>query len=200
MKKNILIISNDKIGRKALTRIREADIDLSNFCVLVDKSSTVFRILRLWALKRISISSLKKMFFADLKRKDFDKINESHEIYSNKDLHRIIESEKPSKVLMFRAGLIIDKANLSGNVMFMNIHCADIPDFSGLCAIERALRENSLKQRACLHVVTQTIDDSSQILDFEPYLLNPESSYFENEEIAYNAGIELLIRCMRDVE
>jgi methionyl-tRNA formyltransferase len=72
------------------------------------------------------------------------------------------------------------------------VHCARLPDYLGLNAIGRALKNKDYDQAATLHKVIRQID-AGKIIAKKSYKLNPELSYKENEAIAYNSGIQLLI-------
>lgn len=134
------------------------------------------------------------MVWAEFIRKDFRRIDHQYKIKTNNELYELLKKNKFDKIYLFRAGLIINKMNLSIGIPFINVHCADVSNFGGLAAISKALKAKAYTQKACLHVVTTTIDDDSNIVDYQPYTLNPDNSYHRNEEIAYNAGITLLLR------
>lgn len=193
-RKTLILIGNDKIGRHAYVKISNNKLDLSNFDFALESSTNIFRIYRLIYNRRISVQCFFKMAFSELVRKNYPLIENNYAIRSDKDLYKLLSENGYRQVILFRGGLIINKRNLSLGVPFLNIHCANIPEYGGLCSIHRALKDGALHQRCCLHMVTVKIDDPSEILDTEPYTLNPGKSYFWNEEIAYTAGIELLTR------
>lgn len=199
-KKKLLVIGNDKIGRRFLHKLEKTGMDLSNFILVLDSSSNISRILKLLINNKLPFMCLSKMSFAEIIRKNYPKANYNYTIHSNEDLYNILKIDNYSEVFLFRAGLIIDKKSLSLGVKFLNLHCASIPKYGGLCSIYKALKDKSFFQKACLHIVTNKIDDPSVIVDTEPYSLNPNLSYSQNEEIAYSAGITLLTRFLPNVE
>lgn len=112
---------------------------------------------------------------------------------NNDELLHTISRYDIEQVYLFRAGLIINKKILDSGIDILNTHCARIPDYGGLGAIARALKDSSFDQVATLHRVTETIDDG-EIVATEPYKLNAALSYRKNEDIAYEAGMRLLLK------
>ena len=199
-RKTLILIGNDKIGRHAFLKISNVELDLSNFDFALDSSRNIFSIYKLIFNRRISVQCFLKMAFSELIRKNYPPIENNYLIRSDKDLYKLLRENRYGQVILFRGGLIVKKRNLSLGISFLNIHCANIPEYGGLCSIHKALKDGALNQRCCLHTVTVKIDDPSEILDTEPYTLKPEKSYFWNEEIAYTAGIELLMRFIANAQ
>jgi len=199
-KKTLIIIGNDKIGRRAYLKISRQSIDLSAFDFAIDASTNIFKIYRLITSGRIPFQCFTKMAFSELIRKNYPPIDYRFAIRSNNDFYKFLKENRYRQVIIFRGGLVINKKNLSLGVPFLNVHCARIPKYGGLCSIFRALKDDVLDQRCCLHVVTTTIDDPSEILDTEPYVLDSSKSYFWNEEGAYEAGIRLLTRFIKNAQ
>ena len=112
-------------------------------------------------------------------------------VKSNSDLSLIIDSKKPSEVILFRAGLIIKSSLLNKGVKILNIHCTRLPDYGGIGTISRALRDRQYYQEATLHIVTSRIDEGEVIKTLQ-YKLEPSSCYCSNEMVAYQAGLTLL--------
>lgn len=113
-------------------------------------------------------------------------------IRSNKDLLAWAE-QGVTEVYLYRAGLIVNRAVIDGFRDVLNVHCAQVPAYGGVGAIPRALRDRAFSQEATLHRVTENIDDG-EVLETEPYELNPEDSYRVNEDRAYEAGANLILR------
>ncbi len=192
--KTILIIGSDKISNSALKRIPVSDPDL---IIVSDRSTNMNRVWKLVIKKRISLVLLFKMIIAELMRKSAKaKVKVQHELKSNLDLIGLLEYYKPKRVVLFRAGLIINKKTISIGVPLMNIHCANVPEYGGLGSIQRALDDKAINQNATLHQVTTTID-KGEVFDLEPFQLNISKSYLFNENLAYEAGIRLLERTLR---
>ena len=161
-----------------------------------DESGSISRIVKLVRGRKLSPRLVLKMLFCEITRRSVKTRIGCKKITSNNDLLELITNYSPCKVILFRAGLIINKTVLAAGVLFYNIHCAKIPEYGGIGSIHRAIRDKSFKQTATLHQVTESID-SGVVYDTEPYELNPELGYCANEDKAYDAGIRLLVRVIR---
>jgi methionyl-tRNA formyltransferase len=135
------------------------------------------------------------MIYCELRRDKLKQVQKTETITRNGDLVNIINLYAPQRVVLFRAGLIINKAVLATGVPIMNIHCAKIPEYGGIGSIAKALQENAFYQSATLHQVTEAIDQGI-VFDTEPYELDPSTSYCMNEDSAYAAGYRLLVRTL----
>ena len=136
------------------------------------------------------------MFLCEIRRDGKKPSSDIRGIYSNDDLSHIIREKKPSRIILFRAGLIVRKDVIKTGINILNVHAAKVPDYGGIGSIDRALKDKAYEQNASLHVITTRIDEG-EVIDKEFFSLNPAVSYLENETIAYNAAILLLIRCIR---
>jgi hypothetical protein len=189
--KTMIILGGDKISASA-SRIPE--LNSSDVLLVVDKSTSIKRVLRLIVRRRLSLTLFSKMLLCEIRRPtDIANIRPLLELYSNKDLLSAIDRYKPSQIILFRAGLIINREVISREVPLLNIHCARVPEYGGIGSIQRALNDGAFNQCATLHQVTTTIDQGL-VFDEEPYSLDPAKSYCKNENIAYSAGILLLRR------
>ena len=188
---NLLVLGNDKIAGLAYKKIS----DLDGLDVLIDKSTNVKRIIKLLRKKRIQIGLVLKMFWAELRRNGSKPPCHLSSIYSNKDLCKQLKKASYEKVYLFRAGLIINQSVLKLGLRILNVHAAKIPEYGGIGSINRALKDRAYEQCASLHVVTTGIDQG-RVLDKEPYILNQGQTYLENEDVAYNAAISLLMRSL----
>jgi methionyl-tRNA formyltransferase len=195
MGKTILVIGNDKIGRKAIHTLKEQDL-LDDIDVFLDSSSNAKRVFRLIKKNALKLSWVLDMALANFLRKDFPKPNYI-EIKNNNELLKYVNHK--TSVIMFRAGLIINKTVIKSSEKILNIHCAKVPQYGGLGSIKRALNDRALAQCATLHHVVEKID-SGEVLSTEEYTLNPNESYFSNEERAYSAGIKLLSKYLRSIK
>lgn len=190
---NLLIVGGDKLSRKLLHALGEID----GLKIFEDRSTSYTRVLRLIRRKSLRVSDVVKMALAEARRKRVTApgwIDGS--IASNKDLLEVIRHIAPRRVLLFRAGLIVNRSVLAEGVDIFNIHCASIKTHGGLASIRRALEDGAYDQVATLHRVTSSIDEGEEIAT-EPYRLDPNQSYFRNEEIAYTAGIALAVRLLK---
>ncbi|HNM05541.1 MAG TPA: formyltransferase family protein, partial [Leptospiraceae bacterium] len=176
-----------KIGRKAVNALGNTE-----GCIIVlDKSSSPKRVIKLIARGSMSFFLTVKMFLAELFRKDNSISGEFESVRSNNELLVLLEKYRPSVVILFRAGLIINSKVIDSGIPLLNIHCAKVPEYGGLGSISRALTDKAFDQCATMHRVTVKIDEG-EVIDTLNYRLDPSVSYSQNEEIAYNAGIELL--------
>lgn len=190
--KNLLIVGNDKIGRKLLSNI-EQDDELLTF---LDSSNSVKRVIKLVSRGSLKLSLVIKMFWANLFRKNYS-VKNYPQIFGNSDLRKLLKSEKDlNRIYLFRAGLIINRKTLDSFPNIFNVHCGRLPDYGGLGIIQRALENGDLNQCATLYQITETIDDG-EIEDTQPFVLDKSRSYKNNEDIAYDAGISLMIRTLR---
>ena len=188
--KTLLILGSDRISASALSRIDENSPALH---IIIDESSSPRRLLRLMGQGRLGVVLVLKMAFCEFTRNAKLPQNKYDTIRSNAELIDVVSRIKFDRVVLFRAGLIINQAIIESGLPIFNIHCALVPEYGGLGSIARALRAGEIRQAACLHSVTATIDNG-EVLDREPYLLNLRESYCYNENIAYEAGIHLLQR------
>lgn len=192
--KTIVLVGNDKIGRKLVSKIHyNTDIN-----IFLDNSSSLSRLYKLLIRRRIGIKPLLLMALAELMRKDVV-IPNFPRISNNADLVRICKEYKIKRLFLFRAGLIISKELLGLGIDVFNVHCALISKYGGLASIYRALINNDFEQCATLHRVTDKIDQG-EIIKTLPYRLDSSLSYKGNEDIAYEAGINLLRSFLADLQ
>ena len=140
--KTILILGNDKLGSKALELLSAND----NLSVLIDRSTNSKRILRLLRKGILTIGLILKMLFAEYLRKGSKPSKSLTGISQNSELLRIINELKPDRLLLFRAGLIINKSILDTGLPVLNIHAAKVPEYGGLGSISKALKDNGFAQ------------------------------------------------------
>jgi len=186
----MLILGGDRIAQKALESLEESD----SLVIVIDRSTSIKRVAKLIWRKRLSLILVLKMLICEVRRESSAVPSVSFSgIKNNKELLLLLNKHKPERVVLFRAGLVINKEVISQGIPLLNIHCAKVPEYGGLGSIDRALKDNALEQNATLHQVTTTIDEG-QLFDVEPFRLNSSRSYCQNEDIAYQAGLKLLYR------
>lgn len=188
---NLLVLGNDKIAGLAYAKLSNVD-DLD---FLIDKSTNSKRILKLLRNNRIHFSLVLKMFWAEFCRKGIKPPIHLPTITSNIDLQRHLQKVSYKKIYLFRAGLIINESVIKTGLEILNVHAAMVPKYGGIGSINRALNDRAYDQFASLHTVTTNID-RGEVIDREPFTLNPQKSYFKNEGIAYDAAISLLLRSL----
>ena len=184
----ILIVGNDKIGRRLIHKLEYRKYE---GYIYLDKSPKIRRIIKLLIRRRVPIRHLVNMFLAMFFRQDFV-IGYYPAIYSNDDLLQLIKKLSPKTIFFFRAGLVINKSVIDTGVELINVHCAELPQYSGLGAIARAIEDKAYHQCATMHRIIKKID-AGEILATMPYMMKKENSYRENEDIAYDAGIRLIL-------
>jgi len=186
----MLILGGDRIAQNALVSLNESD----SLVIVIDRSTSIKRVAKLIRKKRLSLFLALKMFLCEFRRPSADIASDSFpSITNNKDLLVLLNKYKPERIVLFRAGLVINKDVISQGIPLLNIHCAKVPEYGGLGSINRALKDNALEQNATLHQVTTTIDEG-QVFDLELFRLDPSKSYCHNEDVAYQAGLKLLYR------
>lgn len=193
--KTLVILGNDKISYALVANKALAEDHIK---VIFDTSTNAKRAFLLIIKKRMNPILLLRMFLCECARRAPKDVNigEGYEtIKNNSDINNIITEFKPDRVLLFRAGLIINKSVIELGIPLLNIHCAKLPGYAGLGVIWRALKAKDVSQCATLHRVLETID-TGEVLDTESYELDLAASYCENENIAYRAGENLLLRTL----
>lgn len=185
--KTLLVIGDDRIGQTLLSRLPAR----AAIGVVIDRSSNWRRVLGLVLKRTVSPIAVWLMWLAEAQRKEA-RAGHFPSIRSNQELLQVVRETGVGRVILFRAGLIVNRALLSAGAEILNVHCARLPDFGGLAAIYRALQRGDLLQCATLHRVTERID-AGEIIATLPYTLDPARSYFHNEQLAYEAGMALLM-------
>jgi len=187
--RTLVVLGNDKIANRALAQIQlNEDTE-----VVIDRSTNIKRVLKLLKKNSLPPVLLCKMVLCEISRSGKPPSRKYASIYNNQDLINEVKKSSPQRIILFRAGLIINKSVISLGVPLLNVHCAKIPEFGGIGSIAKALRNKSFEQEATLHEVSKKIDEG-KVIDTEKFSLNPNASYCKNETIAYNAGIKLLKR------
>lgn len=185
----LLVVSDDHWGARA-----EASVPAgADIVVAVDRSGGLSRLIKLILRGSLPLRAAVQILLAQL-RLPRDRPRSDSNLSDNTDLRVLAQAHGAREVILFRAGLIISGKTLE-LCQIRNIHCADIGSFGGLAAIWRALRAGALDQRATLHRVTNRIDEG-EVLDTEPFCLNPSLGYAANETLAYEAGLRLLQRTL----
>lgn len=193
--KTLLILGNDNISARV-----HASLHLDeNLVVAIDRSTNAGRVLRLLGRGSLTVRLVVKMLWCELRRSAPRSVGTGDSVRSNSDLLRLFDLYAPRRVVLYRAGLIINRAVLATGVPILNIHCARVPEFGGIGSIAKALRERAYRQCATLHQVTDTID-SGVVFATEAYELDPACSYCANESRAYAAGHRLLLRTLQQQE
>ncbi len=187
----IVVVGNDRICRGLVARLSRSR---RHYILLIDKSMTLQRVWRVLSRGRLRLRDFVRMAVAELMRAnpEIPQSLEFSSIRNNADLLEQILIHQATTVYLFRAGLIINKSILERDVEVLNLHCAKIPEYGGLAAIARALRDKAYEQFATLHRVTEAIDRGEVVRQI-PYRLSPTLSYRENEDLAYETGIQLLL-------
>lgn len=183
--KTLLLVGDDKIGRALLARIPPG-VETA-----LDRSSNWRRAARVALKGAVSLAALWLMWRAESRRRD-TRTGPFPSVRSNAELLKRVRQARTDRLFLFRAGLIVNRELLAAVPEVLNIHCARLPEYGGLGAIYSALRRADYGQCATMHRVTARID-AGEVVATLPYVLDPARSYFENEQIAYEAGMRLLL-------
>lgn len=183
----LVLVGNDKRGRAFIHRYAHR---YHVAMVVQDGSRAVRRVVKLLRRGSLSIPVLFKMTWAELRRPYF-RIPALPHIKTNSELVAIINDQKIEQIVLYHVGLIIRRKVLQTGVKVYNIHCARLPEYGGLMAIQRALDKGDFQQEATLHVVNEQVD-SGETIRTVPFLLDAEKSYKVNEDTAFDAGETLL--------
>jgi folate-dependent phosphoribosylglycinamide formyltransferase PurN len=187
----LVICGNDRIASLALA-IGSGRTDV---VLAVDESTRWARVIRLLRRGSLKAPLLLRMAYCEMRRRGVPVPDEYERVTRNADVLHLLSRHKPRRVLLFRAGLIINRAVISAGVPILNIHCSKLPEYGGIGTIARALEEGAVEQCATLHHVTEDID-GGEVLDIEPYQLDQSLGYCENEKRAYDAGLCLMRRTL----
>jgi len=183
----LVLVGNDKRGRTFIHRYaRQYNVSM----VVQDGSRAIKRIVKLLRRGSLSIPVLLKMTWAELRR-PYCRIPALPHIKTNSELVAIINDQKIEQIVLYHVGLIIRRKVLETGVTVYNIHCARLPEYGGLMALQRALDKGDFQQEATLHIVNEQVDSGATIQTV-PFLLDAGKSYGANEDTAFDAGEALL--------
>lgn len=188
----LVLAGDDYWGRKALDYLQV--LEPAPILVL-DKSARTSRTLRLIRRRRVSIIDVIHLMVCELRR--FRRLNLSKTprltVSSNQDLEHLIDKYNPTKVILFRAGIIIKSSVLARPLEVLNIHAASVPEFAGLMALPRAVRSKQYLQNVTLHRVTLAVDQGD-VVETKSYVIPASASICEAEDVAYGTAIDLLLK------
>lgn len=189
MTHTLVLLGNDGYAGAAYRQIA----GLPNITCVIDRSTSMARVWRLLRRGVLSPRLAARMWWCQFRCAEAPPPASLLTVRSNHDLATHIRQLAPMRVVLYRAGLIINQHVLSLGVPLYNIHCASLPEYAGLGALARARTSGTWQQYACFHHVTRGIDTGA-IIAREPFTLHPSSSYCDDERIAYRAGAVLLYR------
>jgi methionyl-tRNA formyltransferase len=181
----LIVVGNDKLGLRLAAQLHERGLR-----VMIDRSVDLRRVARLLLRGSLRVSWLVRMAWAEFMRPAAP-VSPLPAITSNRALLDAVRSEGARHLVLFRAGLIVNRQVIDA-VEVLNVHCARLPDYGGLGAIPKALHDRAYAQSATLHRVIETID-GGDVVATVPYELDPGLSYRDNEERAYRAGMSLIL-------
>ena len=187
---DILVVGNSKVGWRLLRRL---PLDWGGV-VLRDGSTSLFRVWRLVRSRRLPLGLLARMVWAEIRRSDAPFLR-GELVASNAEVLAAIKEVQAKRVLLFYVGLVLSREVIEAVPDALNVHCARLPTYGGIGAIASALKRCDWHQEATLHRVTTRLD-GGEVVDAEPYDLSPHKGYSGNEEVAYEAGIRLVLRAL----
>ncbi|PLX30225.1 MAG: hypothetical protein C0582_01575 [Alphaproteobacteria bacterium] len=118
MRKTILIIGDDRMGRRAISSIRAAFPDIM---IYRNRSNSLTRVTKLVKKKIIPFPALLQMVWAELRRPALAEPN-FPVLYTNQAIRDMLAREKPDEVICFRAGLVLTEKTLACAPDFLNVH------------------------------------------------------------------------------
>lgn len=183
--RTLYVIGDDKLGRKAINALGDGHR------IFLNRSTDIGRVLRLVRRGSVSAGSVLKIAIAELLREDYP-IDAFPVVRTNSNLLQVIVQQQPERVVCYRAGIVLNREVLRLKPQFLNIHCAELPRYGGLGALSRALRDAAFDQNACLHEIVTDVD-AGKVHFRKAYQLSSSKSFRENEDIAYSAGLEILL-------
>jgi len=185
----LVLLGNDGYAGSAYRRIA----GLPHVVCAVDRSTSMTRVWRLLRRRALPARLAASMWWCQLRSPEAPPPATLPVVRNNHDLVTRIRRLAPVRVILYRAGLIINQRVLSLGVPIYNIHCASLPEYAGLGALARARADGALHQYACFHHVTRGIDTGA-VVAREPFTLCASSRYCDDERVAYQAGAALLHR------
>ncbi len=191
MARLLIITGTDRIAQRFFAEVFPALNDSTEW--ILDVSGGLSRVLKLIRNRRVSIAAVARMSFAELLRPVMPFDARLERVGKSQELRAHVERIQPDEVLCFRAGMILPRTILDMPPTFLNIHAARLPDYGGLGAIQRARLDREFHQLATLHTMVPKVD-AGEVLQVEPYQLDPRWSYRACEEVAYGAAIRLAWR------
>lgn len=183
----LLVVGRDKVGLALASRA----VGIPDLAVYADASADYRRVLRLVRTGRLPLTWLARMAWAEWRRPTAV-YGAIPEIRTNRELLSLVANGART-IFLFRAGLIVNRAVLASGAAVFNVHCASLPGYGGIGAIQRALNDHVYDQSATLHRVTTRIDEG-EVIATQPYRMEPWHSYQANEDVAYQAGMALILR------
>lgn len=194
--KTLLVLGNDAAASWLGNQLQCEKIN--NVNIYLDATNSMKRVISLLLNRRIKLSTLIRLFYANLLRqsKPFDY---DGQLASNKELSDVINEVKPDQVLCFRCGLIINRLVIETGVPVFNIHVSSLPEFPGLGTIDQSINAKAWNQYACLHKIDEGID-TGEVIVKKKYLLDSKLSYKNNEDIAYMTGVDLAISFLKSAQ
>ena len=197
-RKDILIItSNGKLSNKLINRLQSS---YSGIQILQDRTMTFKKMVFIFKNnQKLNLKFYLNLFFNELIRKQFK--YKKIKSFSNKDeLLNHLNDIKPKLILVFRGSYIFPLSILTDYKIF-NIHCADIgkEEYKGLGGVYLSYINKEKKTFVSFHHMDVELDSGEIILKKE-YNFDFKKSYFYNENLAYDTGIDLLISQIEEAE
>lgn len=193
--RTVILASPDPVTVALIARgVRS--IPRESYALLADRSMTIAKIWHLLSRRRVTAGWLGAQWLLrrrQLRALPSPELGFDADIASNDALIEwIAGSPSIKRLVAFRASLILSP-NVISRVPCFNLHCARLPEYAGLSAIARALRARDLDQVASLHLMDTRVD-AGEVIETEPFSLDPDLSHWRNDLEAYLAGTRLLAR------
>ncbi len=121
----LLVVDNDRIGARAL---RMLDLRDSDVVIAVDRSGGIGRVVGLLRRRRIDTFDLLCMALAEVRRPPRGTLQPGAVSFTNNDeLCKVIGAVSPDRVVLFRAGLVLNRKVLDLGVPILNVHASRGP-------------------------------------------------------------------------
>lgn len=192
----LILISGDDASKKLAAEFLK-DFERKSYLLVEDHTMSVDKIWRLLKKRRIGFLWLIRQYFSSKRQQNalskHSEISPDLCINSHKEFSDYIALHPNLDMLFaFRAGLVLQKSLLS-KIKCINTHYARLPEYGGLGAISKALKNKDYDQQATIHQMTSEIDKGEIYLTHD-YTLDSGEPYWKNELKAAYAGVEVA-RC-----
>ena len=188
----LVVTSADRFGAELKVRLKGSESIFFAF----DKSPLFVRTVKLLAAKAVSFRFvLRAVVCGALSSR---KTVSGQFVNDWEGVMRLATRLDVQKIVMFRMGLFLPK-EITGKFEVLNVHAARLPDYQGLGSILRALDAGDLQQQVTIHRATSKIDSGEVLMTFD-YEMDKSKSYCDNENVAYSAGVDAVVRYLSQTE
>ncbi len=193
----LIVIGNDKMSNNLANKIKRSEKKIK---ILKDKSLDLKKLIKLFTK-----SEQKSLIFFiisilnEARRKNI-RVKNIESFKNKNELNLVLSKLNPKLILVFRASLIFPK-EIVENFEIINFHCADITDemYRGLGAIYRSFKAKEKNPKVSAHKMVSKVDEGKIIFQSK-YNFDFSKSYFYNENLAFQSGINAIIQYIKNIE